>query len=365
MKITKVETIVINMPMLIEGSVVPQQGGKARTSMDTLLVRVETDAGVTGWGEGFGHRIFTATKAALDTFIGPMCVGRDPTAISALVDELQRGLTGVGRNGPAMYALSAIDIALWDIAGKLAQLPLYRLLGGSPREKLPAYASLLRYGEPKAVTQYTERALKRGYRHIKLHEITVPPIKAAREVAGHDIPIMVDCNCPWTVAEAIEMAHKLRPFNLKWLEEPVWPPEDHTGLARVQAQGFIPTAAGENAMLPEFKSMLESHAITYAQPSVTKVGGVTQMRRVTALCEAHGVEVVPHSAYFGPGLLASIHCIAAMPKGGIVERYDADFAENPLHDAIHPGKDGHIAVPQGPGLGVDPDMKLVEKLRVG
>jgi len=259
-KITKVETIVINMPMLIEGSVMPKQGGKPRTSMDTLLVRVETDEGVTGWGEGFGHRIFTATKAALDSFIGPMCIGRDPTAIAALVDELQRNLAGVGRNGPAMYALSAIDIALWDIAGKLAKLPLYRLLGGSPRSKLPAYASLLRYGDPAAVTQYVERALKRGYRHIKLHEITAGPIQAARGTAGHDIPIMVDCNCPWTVAEAIEMAHKLRPFNLKWLEEPVWPPEDHAGLARVQAEGGIPTAAGENAMLPEFQGLLAAGA---------------------------------------------------------------------------------------------------------
>ena len=364
MKITKIETIVINMPMLIEGSVMPKQGGRARTSMDTLLVRVDTDEGVTGWGEGFGHRIYTATKAALDSFIGQMFVGRDVTGFPALVSEAQRNLTGVGRNGPAMYALSAIDIALWDIAGKLAKLPLHRLLGGSARKTLPAYASLLRYGEPGAVTQYVERALKRGYRYIKLHEITVPPIKAAREAAGPDIPIMVDCNCPWTVAEAIEMAHKLRPFNLKWLEEPVWPPEDHTGLARVQAQGFIPTAAGENAMLPEFKGMLEAHAITYAQPSVTKVGGVTQMRKVMALADAHGVEVVPHSAYFGPGLLASIHCIAAMPNGGLVERYDADFAENPLHDAIHPDKNGHIAVPQGPGLGVEPDMKIVDKLRV-
>jgi L-alanine-DL-glutamate epimerase-like enolase superfamily enzyme len=365
MKITKVETIVINMPMLIEGSVMPKQGGKARTAMDTLLVRVDTDEGVTGWGEGFGHRIFTATKAALDSFIGPMCVGRDPTAISSLVDELQRNLTGVGRNGPAMYALSAIDIALWDIAGKLAKQPLYRLLGGSPRNSLPAYASLLRYGEPAAVTQYVERALKRGYRHIKLHEITVPPVKAAREAAGPDIPIMIDCNCPWTVAEAIEMAHKLRPFNPKWLEEPVWPPEDHTGLARVQAQGFIPTAAGENAMFPEFKGMFEARALTYAQPSITKVGGVTMMRKVMALADAHGVEVVPHSAYFGPGLLASIHCIAAMPNGGVVERYDADFAVNALHDAIHPDKNGHIAVPQGPGLGLDPDPAVIAKLRVG
>ena len=152
MKITKIETIVISMPMLIEGDVLPKASGVARTAMDTLLVRIDTDGGVTGWGEGFGHRIYTATKAAIDSFIGPLCIGRDPTEISVLVDQLQRNLGGVGRNGPAMYALSAIDIALWDIAGKLAGLPLYRLLGGSPRQDLPAYASLLRYGEPRAVT---------------------------------------------------------------------------------------------------------------------------------------------------------------------------------------------------------------------
>jgi L-alanine-DL-glutamate epimerase-like enolase superfamily enzyme len=364
MKITKVETIVVSMPMIIEGDVLPTQGGAARTSMETLLVRVDTDEGVSGWGEGFGHRIFTATKAALDSFIGPMCVGRDPTAINALVDELQRNLGGVGRNGPAMYALSAIDIALWDIAGKLADLPLYRLLGGSRCPELPAYASLLRYGEPATVAHYTQRALSRGYRQIKLHEITAPAIKAGRDAAGEGVAIMVDCNCPWSVHAAIAKARELRPFNLKWLEEPVWPPEDHRGIARVQAEGGIPTAAGENAMLPEFRSMFESGAVTYAQPSVTKVGGVTQMRKVMALADAFGIEVVPHSAYFGPGLLASIHCIAAMPTQGIVERYDADFDVNPLHDAINPGPNGCIAVPQGAGLGMDPDPAVVAKLRV-
>ena len=135
MKITKVETIVINMPMQLDGPV-PMQGGQARTSIDMLLVRLDTDAGVTGWGEGFGHRIWPATRAAIDTLIGPMCVGRDATAINALIEDLQRNLHGVGRTGPAMYALSAIDIALWDIAGKVAGLPLYRLLGGSPRHGL-------------------------------------------------------------------------------------------------------------------------------------------------------------------------------------------------------------------------------------
>src|SRR5215468_1092073 len=104
MRITKVETIVVNMPMVIEGSVVPQQGGRPRTSMDTLLVRVDTDGGVTGWGEGFGHRIFPATKAALDTLLGPLCVGRDPSQITALHDDVERLLHGLGRNGPMIYA---------------------------------------------------------------------------------------------------------------------------------------------------------------------------------------------------------------------------------------------------------------------
>jgi L-alanine-DL-glutamate epimerase-like enolase superfamily enzyme len=362
MKITKVETIVINMPMKLDGPV-PMQGGQARTSIDMLLVRIDTDAGVSGWGEGFGHRIWPATRAAIDTLIGPMCVGRDATAINTLVDDLQRGLHGVGRNGPAMYALSAIDIALWDIAGKVANLPLYRLLGGSPCTDLPAYASLLRYTEPAAVTRYTERALKRGYRYLKLHQIDVPSVKAARDVAGPDIPLTIDTNCPWTVDEAIAMAHAFQPLNPMWLEEPVWPPEDHVGLARVRAAGGLAIAAGENATTADFRRMFEVGAVTYAQPSITKVGGVTEMRKVMALASAFGVQVVPHSAYFGPGLLASIHCIAALPRQSLVECYDCDFDANPLHDAIQP-RDGRIAVPQGAGLGVDPDVNLLQQLRV-
>jgi D-galactarolactone cycloisomerase len=112
----------------------------------------------------------------------------------------------------------------------------------------------------------------------------------------------------------------------------------------------------------EFRRAFEAGAVTYAQPSVTKVGGVTEMRKVMTLAETFGVQVVPHSAYFGPGLLASIHCIAAMPTESPVERFYCDFADNPLGEAIHP-KAGRIAVPQGPGLGVDPDPWLIEKLR--
>ncbi len=363
MKITKVETFLVKMPMIIEGNVIPTAGGAPRTSMHTLMVRIDTDEGVSGWGEGFGHRIFTATKAAIDSFIGAMCIGRDPTAINELTNHLECNVGGVGRNGPAMYAISAIDIALWDIAGKLAGLPLYRLLGGSVRRDLPGYASLLRYVDPATVASYAERALKRGYRHIKLHETTLPAIKAGREVAA-DIPVMLDCNAPWSADEAIKIAHQLEPLNLRWIEEPVWPPEDCAGLARVRNEGRIATASGENLMFGDFKRMFEAGSLTFAQPSVTKVGGVTGFRKVLALAEAFGVEVAPHSSYFGPGFLASIHCTAAMTKETLVERFDADFDVNPLHDAINPDKNGRFAVPQGPGLGIDPDPAVIEKLRV-
>ncbi len=362
MKITAIETIVINMPMKISGSA-PMLGGKARTSIDTLMVRIDTDEGVSGWGEAFGHRIWPATRAAIDTLIGPQCIGRDPAAIGALANDLQRNLHGVGRNGSAMYALSAIDIALWDIAGKVAGLPLYRLLGGGVRQDLPAYASLLRYGNPKAVADNTAEALARGYRQIKVHEIGEAQIKAARETAGPGVKLMVDCNCPWSVEQAVGMAQRLAPYDLHWLEEPVWPPENHAGLAEVRRRGKIAVAAGENAMIADFKCMFEAGAISYAQPSVTKVGGVSEMRKVITLAESFGVEVVPHSAYFGPGLMASLHLIAALAPEALVERFFCDFDLNPYHDAINP-REGRIAIPQGPGLGLDPDPKVIETLRL-
>jgi D-galactarolactone cycloisomerase len=359
-----VETIVVDMPMIIEGNAIPHPGGHPRTSVETLLLRIDTDEGISGWGEASPNRLLTATKATIDTVIAQMCVGRDPTAITDLAAHVERALGAAGRSSVARFAISAIDIALWDIAGRLAGLPLYRLLGGSLRRDLPAYASLLRYTDPRTIARFTERALQRGFRHVKLHEITLAAVKAGREAAGPDVPIMVDVNCAWTVDEAIRMARQLEPLDLKWLEEPVWPCDDFAGMARVRTEGRIPIAAGENAMFDDFFHMFESGSLTYAQPSVSRVGGVTQFRKVLALAEAFGVEVVPHAAYFGPGLMATLHCVAAIQKETLVERYDVDFALNPMHDAIRPDRNGRFAVPQGPGLGVAPDPAVIEKLRV-
>lgn len=363
MKITAVTTFVISAPMLVTGDA-PMIGGRPRTAVETLLVRVDTDAGVCGWGEAFGHRVWPVTRTAIDRMLTPLCIGRDPTAIAALMNDLAHAVHGAGRNGPAMYAMSAIDIALWDIAGKLAKLPLYRLLGGSPRADLPAYASLLRYGKTAALEPRIAEALERGYKLIKIHEIDPAIIRAARYAAGNEVPLMVDCSTPWSVNQAVAMCRELYELNLEWLEEPVWPPEDHAGLARVRAEGGIPVAAGENVgSVNEFQRLFERQALDVAQPSVTKVGGITEMMKVFALGEAHGVRVVPHAAYFGPGLLATIHACAAQANEVWVERFYCDFAETPMGDAINP-VGGRIAIPQGHGLGVDPDPKLLKALAI-
>ena len=159
------------------------------------------------------------------------------------------------------------------------------------------------------------------------------------------------------------MVAALRPFDLHWLEEPVWPPEDHAGLATVRAAGAV-IAAGENAAgLLEFLRSFELRALDVAQPSVTKIGGISAMRRVIALAQEFGVRVVPHCPYFGPGFIASLHITAALPADAPVERLAVDLEASPLGDWID-AKDGHMRVPQGPGLGVDPDPAMVARYRV-
>jgi len=333
--------------------------------MDHLLVQVETDAGITGWGEGFGHSIIPATKAALETYVGPWFIGKDPTDINALHREAAQAFHIFGRNGPVVYAHSGVDIALWDIAGKRAGLPLSALLGGARRTAVRAYASLLRYATPTTVGRIAGEMVARGFRHIKLHEHSVEAVAAAREATGADVALMNDVNCPWSVAQALEMERALRPSRLYWLEEPVWPPEDHAGLARVRNSGTTPIAAGENAAgLHDFIHMFEKGSIDIAQPSVTKIGGITEMRKIAAAAEAHAIELVPHCAYFGPGNLASIHLVAALPTDTLLENIYANLEANPFGNAML-AKDGKVEVPSGPGLGVEPDMKIVETYREG
>jgi L-alanine-DL-glutamate epimerase-like enolase superfamily enzyme len=152
---------------------------------------------------------------------------------------------------------------------------------------------------------------------------------------------------------------------LAWLEEPVFPPEDHDGLAHVRRNGSTRIAAGENAAgLHDFVDMFRKGSIDIAQPSVTKIGGITEMRKIIAAAEAHSVELVPHCAYFGPGNLASIHVVASFAADTLLENIHADLEANPYGDAMV-AKNGTIQVPRGPGLGIEPDMTIVDKYREG
>src|SRR5438045_7115905 len=168
MKITAAESILLTVPYRTGGGL-QSIAGRPSAGLNILAIRLETDQGVTGWGEAFGHGVCPATKTAFDTLVAPILIGRDPTSIDALMRDLQQTLHLFGRSGSVMYALSGVDIALWDIAGKVASKPLYRLLGGTHRA-LPAYASLLRCSGPDTVAASCTLALDQGSRQIKLHE---------------------------------------------------------------------------------------------------------------------------------------------------------------------------------------------------
>jgi D-galactarolactone cycloisomerase len=362
MTIASISSIALNLPFEIGGPK-PLFAGKPR-HMEMLLVRVETGDGIVGWGEAFGYAVWPATRAALETLIAPLAVGRDERDIPVLMTDLQRKLHLLGRTGPVVYAMSGLDIALWDIAGKTARKPLAELLGGARRHHFDAYASLMRYTDPLLVARNAAAAVERGYGAVKVHEIGVEQVHAARNAIGPGVKLMMDTNCPWNVAEAIAIARQVRDCRLHWFEEPVWPPEDYQGLAQVRRECGIAVSAGENAVsVTDIRSMFDAGAVDYAQPSVTKIGGVTEMMRVAELACQKGVALVPHSPYFGPGLLATLHIAATFEHETMIEYSYCDLGASPLGDAIAV-TNGHMALPNGDGLGRDPDPEVIARYRV-
>lgn len=345
-----------------------KQGASAIAALDIVVVEVTTDAGLTGWGDAWGYVCPRSTATAIDEMIAPQVRGQeapDAADIPAFMERIQRNLHLFGRYGITMFAISGLDIALWDLAARAQGEPLHRLLGVARRARIPAYASLLRIGEPARVAKECEAVLRRGYPAIKLHETTVPAVQAARQAIGAGIPLMVDMNCPVDGPAAIAFAHACRAAAPLFLEEPVWPPEDFATLAQVRAKGGLDIAAGENACtVHQFCQMMEAGAVSHAQPSVIKVGGVTEYVKVAALADAMGVKLAPHSPYFGPGLLATLQLLSLRDDGTFVEIFYMNRAACLWRGRIDAGADGTIAVPDGPGLGYEPDQEVMERYRV-
>lgn len=367
MKIRSVETTIVRLPFS-HGGPPTGFGGVAWGTIDVLLVEVKTDEGPSGWGEAFGFNVSPATQVVIDTMIAPLIVGQDPAAIDEIGDMLQRKLHLFGRNGPVVYGISGVDIALWDLAGKLEGVPVHHLLrerfgGPATAGRVQAYASLLRYGTPEFATRNVRRALDDGYRAIKLHETDERTVRAACEGAGPGARMMLDTNCPWRLDEAKARAKQLEPLGLYWLEEPIWPPEDSAALASLRAEGRVPIAAGENAgNVVDFQRMLDAGAVDFIQPSVIKCGGLSAMLEIARLAAQAGVRVAPHSPYFGPGFIATLHLNAWLQQDACIERLYVDLPENLYGAAIHP-ECGFLTVPAGAGLGLDPDPDVVARHR--
>ncbi len=368
MKITAIRTHHLRIPY-DAGPALFRFGVAAQPALDTVLVEVATDAGLTGWGDAFGYASPRTTAMAVGEMIAPQAVGHEApeaAAIPAFMERIQRALHIFGRYGITMFAISGLDIALWDLAAKARGVPLHRLLGTQKRSRIPAYASLLRIGDAARVGEQAAAAVGRGYRAVKLHETTLPAVFAARAAIGPDVALMVDMNCPLDRDGAIAFAQACQDARPKWIEEPVWPPEDVASLAAVRTLGGVPVAAGENACtVHQFHQMMTAGAVSFAQPSVIKVGGISEFIAVAALADRLGVALAPHSPYFGPGFLATLQLLSLRDDASLVEVFYMQREACLWGRRIEADASGHVAVPDGPGLGWEPDRAVMEKYRVG
>ncbi|MFL9981490.1 mandelate racemase/muconate lactonizing enzyme family protein [Paraburkholderia graminis] len=330
--------------------------------METLLVKHVADDGSIGWGEAFGHLCNPVTFAALAGPVGRFFIGTevsaDPARFTGRVEAAHQAFHAFGRTGPMLYALSAIDIALWDLCAQAANRPLHRLLGAK-RDSVDVYASLVCYdNDPDEVAFQVQRTHRAGFRAMKLHETQRAAIEAARAALPDDVALMVDVNCPWSAEEAQRQVSALKDVGLGWIEEPVWPPDDAAALAQVRRAG-VRISAGENASgVAGFRQYFGQRAIDIAQPSVTKIGGISGILDVIRLAAEHDVRVVPHCFYYGAGLLATAQIVATLPDDVALEVPWLQWPTRlyPQHD-FGPTFD----LTDAPGLGFQPDLDVLHR----
>ena len=371
MKITAIEVTRISIPFDAHRPQPDEQettynaASPSLKRMETLLVKVITEDGLEGWGEAFGHLSNAVTEQALVSLVAPFFLQRPVPStqqeIAEVMQSAEQALHAFGRSGPVRYALSALDIALWDLLGKLQQKPLWQLLGAT-RHQIERYASLVSYGnDSNEVAQQVRRAHAEGFRTLKLHETHPAAIAAARQALPPDADLMVDVNCPWSREQAQAVASELRPLQLGWLEEPVWPPDDFLGLSLLRKAG-VPLAAGENVDGDMgFVNLFESGAVDVAQPSVSKVGGITSALRVFELARQYRVKVVPHCFYYGAGMLATAHLVAALPTDIKMEIPWVTF-EAQLYPTLP--QSVSFSLSDAPGLGYEPDPAVLNDYRL-
>lgn len=383
MEITKITSHILqyDMPQTLGYS---QQFYNKRTAH---LIEVETDEGLTGWGECFGPgNIALANRTIVQDVIQPMILGQSPLDRDVLWHKTYNLMRDHGQKGMPMQALSGVDIALWDIAGKVANLPLYQLIGGAHRQQIPVYGygMMLRPEPLEDLTvrfQEEARAIKdMGFVATKMKvglgpRADIKLAEAVRRGIGDDFRFMVDANHCYTTSDAFEVGRALEDLGAYWFEEPI-APEDLQGYRELRAGLNVNISGGE----AEFnrwgwRSLLESRGLDIAQPEVCALGGISEYLRVLALCHAHFTPVVNHVWGSAVAVATNMHLLASMPDlpGGMNpwepmlefdttdNKFRDELLETPLEIQAQVARtNGYIALPEGPGLGITPDRDFLQ-----
>ena len=341
-----------------------------------VIVEIFTDDGLVGIGNAaLAPQI---TKQVIDLYLKPILIGADPWDIEFLWHHMYRKTMAFGRKGIGMTAISAVDIALWDLLGKSAKQPVYRLLGGKTKPRIPVYASRL-YSTPlDELEAEAKRYKKEGYKAMKLRfgwgptdgaegmQRNVDLVRTVRDAVGDEIDVMADAYMGWTLDYAKRMLPLLEIFHLRWLEEAVIPDDIH-GYAELKSYGRVPIAGGEHEFtIYGFRELLEARAVDYIQFDTNRVGGISQARKIAALAEAHSVPVIPHA-----GQMHNYHIVMASLNSPMAEYFPIVDVEvgNELFWYIFEGepeaKNGFIQLRDDvPGLGLTINEKALEKFEV-
>jgi len=349
------------------------------------LVEVLTDQGISGWGEAFAQGLEPPEIAAtiIDKALRPLLVGADPLDSEVLWHRMYHMTRDYGRKGSVIASISAVDIALWDIAGKVYDVPIYKLLGGAFRTRVEPYATgfyrIKGQGEATRLAEEAIRHFESGFKLMKVKlgygvaDDVVCMQKIAGAIQGKPITLMVDTNHAYGRAEAIQLGRALEQYNLRWYEEPV-APEDVRGYAEVRNKLSIPIAGGENEhTLYGFREFLGAGAVDIAQPDIGSCGGISAARHIMALAQSHGVQINPHVWGSAIAQAASLQVIAAVPVA-----HHSLFGQEPILEydrSSHPFRqqlvresiqqfEGWVDVPSKPGLGVEVDREILDQYRV-
>ncbi len=365
MRITDIRAIRLRASLAPQRQVHSRSG--QRTHRSALLVQVQTDEGITGFGSCSGNGAIL--EPMIDRVFKPLLVGKNPLQIEELWETSYFSTVAkeLGSRGLGVVALSGVDIALWDILGKAKGEPIFKLLGGAVREKVPVYATALYPEEPSEVVKKALAFAQKGFRAAKIkvgfdlaRDIEI--VRAVRAGVGRDFTLMTDANQGYTLEVALKAAEAFAACGAGFLEEPLFV-EDVAGHASLKAQGKVPIALGENLHTRfAFENFIARSAVDILQPDVARAGGISEVVQIAALAARHGLSVSFHTWGDAVALTASLHLAAALKNSSVME---LDCTENPLRSELlkEPleARSGFMFPPQGAGLGIELDPRALER----